>query len=132
VPAAPSDLASVPLFESLSEAERAEVAAWFEVKEVGAGVRLCGEGTTGRSFFVIAEGEAAVAVRGDAAGTLGPGDFFGELALLGPGRRTASVTTTSPARVLVLFADDFRRLQTAYPDVAARIEATTKARLEQV
>ncbi len=130
--AGPADLASVPLFESLSEAERAEVTAWFEIKEVGAGVRLVSEGTTGFSFFVIVEGAAAVTVGGEDVALLGPGDFFGEMALVSPGRRTATVTTASPTRVLVLVGDDFRRLRTAYPEVAAKIEAAMQMRLEQL
>ena len=60
----PSELAEVPLFASLAEAELAELATRFEVKEVGAGVRLIGEGATGTSFFVLREGEAAVTVGG--------------------------------------------------------------------
>jgi len=59
----PSDLASLPLVDSLSESEIAEVAAWFEVKEVGSGVRLAGEGATGHAFFVLCEGEASVTAR---------------------------------------------------------------------
>jgi hypothetical protein len=55
--AGPSDLATVPLFASLSESQLAEVAGWFEAKEVGGGVQLVGEGATGYSFFVIGEGE---------------------------------------------------------------------------
>jgi CRP-like cAMP-binding protein len=132
VPAGPSDLASIPLFESLSEPELAEVAMWFEVKDVAPGVRLVGEGATGYSFFVVSEGELAVTAGGEDVASLGSGDFFGELALLGPGRRKATVTTTSPARVLVLFGPDFARLQAAHPDVTARIEAEVQQRLEKL
>jgi cAMP-binding proteins - catabolite gene activator and regulatory subunit of cAMP-dependent protein kinases len=127
--AGPSDLASVPLFGSLSEPERAEIAAWFEVKEVGPGVRLVGEGATGNAFFVIGEGEVAVSAGGTEFATLGPGDFFGELALLRAGRRTATVTTTAPSRILVLFRNDFARLQAAHPRVAADLEAALQQRL---
>jgi CRP-like cAMP-binding protein len=63
--------------------------------------------------------------------SLGPGDFFGEMALLGAGRRTATVTTNTATRVLVLFGDDFRRLQASHPDIAARIEAAMHARLDR-
>jgi voltage-gated potassium channel len=126
----PSDLASLPLFRSLSDAELAEVAGWFEVKEVGTGVRLVGEGTTGYSFFVIAAGEAAVTAHGDEIATLRAGDFFGELALLGAGRRTATVTTTNPSRMLVLFGNDFTRVRTRFPAVAAELEAAMQRRLQ--
>jgi len=120
----------VPLFGSLSEPELAEVAAWFEVKDVGPGVRLVGEGATGFSFFIIGEGEVAVTAQGEAIATLGPGEFFGEMALLGEGRRKATVTTTTPVRVLVVFGDDFRRLQENYPGIAAGVEVAMQKRLE--
>ena len=128
----PSDLAAVPIFASLDDAELAEVAASFEAKDVPAGVRLAGEGATGYSFFVIGEGEAAVTAGGETVASLGPGDFFGEMALLGSGRRQATVTTTTPARVLVLFGDDFRRLQAEYPAVTAHLEAVMEKRRAQL
>jgi CRP-like cAMP-binding protein len=128
--AGPSDLASAPLFASLSDSELADVAGWFEVKEVGAGVQLAGEGTTGLSFFVIGEGEVAVTRRGAQLVVLGRGDFFGEIALLGSLRRTATVTTTQPSRIFVLFGNDFARLRDGYPGVAAELEATMRRRLE--
>ena len=124
-----SDLAAVPLFASLSEAELAEVAALFEVKDVRAGVRLVGEGTTGHSFFLIQDGEVSVSADGAEVATLGAGDFFGEVALLAGGRRTATVTTTAPTRVLVLFGNDLARLRTRHPGVAAEIDAAMRARL---
>lgn len=124
-----SDLAAVPLFASLSENELAEIAGLFEVKDVRAGVRLVGEGTTGHSFFLIQDGEVSVSADGAEVGTLGPGDFFGEVALLAGGRRTATVTTTSPTRVLVLFGNDLARLRTRHPGVAAEIDAAMRERL---
>ncbi len=128
----PSELVGVPLFGSLSEAELAEVAARFEVKDVGCGVRLVGEGATGLSFFILREGQASVTSGGEEIASLGPGDFFGEIALLGHGRRTASVTTTSSVRVLVLFGDDFRYLQATFPGITAEIEAAMQKRLERL
>lgn len=125
----PSELVSVQLFESLAESELAEVAAWFEVREVGPGVRLIGEGTTGYSFFVIGQGEVEVTAHGEPIASLGPGEFFGEMALLGPGRSAATVTTTTPARLLVLFGNDFVRLTAGYPDIGAGIEAVMQERL---
>ena len=127
-----SDLLTLPLFDSLSESERAEVAAWFELREVAAGVKLVGEGATGHSFFVIGDGEVAVTANGEEIATLETGDYFGELALLGELRRTATVTTTKPSRLLVLFGTDFTRLRTKYPAVAAEFEATMQRRLGRV
>ena len=127
----PPDLVSLPLFASLSEPELAEVAAWFEVREVGAGVRLAGEGTTGTSFFVVCAGEVEVTVHGEQIATLGAGEFFGEVALLGEVRRTATVTTTKPSRLLVLFGSDFSRLRVTYPAVADELEAAMRRRLQR-
>jgi CRP-like cAMP-binding protein len=127
--ASPADLASLPLFASLSESELADMAGWFELKDVGSGVRLVGEGATGFSFFIVSEGTLEVTAAGARVGSVGAGEFFGEMALLGGGRRTATVTTTSPTRVLVLFGDDFGRLRTSHPQIAARIEAAMSERL---
>jgi voltage-gated potassium channel len=127
--AAPSDLASLPIFDALTASELDELAPWFEVREVPPGVRLVGEGATGRSFFVISDGEAAVVADGRELATLHGGDFFGEVALLGEGRRTATVTTTRPTRLLVLFGNDFARLRSKHPAVAAALEAAAQRRL---
>jgi CRP-like cAMP-binding protein len=124
----PSELAEIPLFASMSATELADVAGRFEVKEVGPGVRLAGEGTTGSSFFILGHGGASVTAGGEEIAYLGPGDFFGEIALLGHGRRTATVTTTSSARVFVLFREDFDYLQTTFSAVGAEIEAAMQER----
>jgi CRP-like cAMP-binding protein len=129
--ASPADLAPVPLFASLSEEELDELASWFEVKSVGEGVRLAGEGASGYSFFVLAEGRADVTADGAELATLGPGDFFGEIAILGDGRRSATVTTNSPTKVLVLFGTEFRRLHQAHPAIAERIEAAMRERADR-
>jgi voltage-gated potassium channel len=117
------DLAGIALFEQLDDDACEAIAPWFEVQDVSPGVKLTGEGAPGYSFFVLRDGAATVSIDGDEVRTLVPGDFFGELALLGAGRRTATVTTTSPSQVLVLFGIEFRRLQQEYPELAARIES---------
>jgi len=117
------DLAGIPLFEALERDARATIAPWFEVQEAGPGVKLTGEGAAGYSFFVLREGSATVTINGIEVRTLGPGDFFGELAILSEGRRTATVTTGAPSQMLVLFGTEFRRLQQAYPELAAQIES---------
>ena len=126
-----ADIATVPLFASLGEPELADVAGWFEVKEVGPGVRLIGEGATGYAFFVLVAGGVEVTASGERLASLGPSEFFGEVALLGKGRRTATVTTTAPSRVLVMFGEDFSRLRTEYPAVAGEIDATMARRLDR-
>jgi CRP-like cAMP-binding protein len=120
------DLAGIPLFDSLEPEDRATVAPWFELQDVSAGVNLTGEGASGYEFFVLRDGTATVTVDGDEVRTLGPGDFFGELAILGDGRRTATVATASPSQVLVLFGTEFRRLQHEYPETAERVESALR------
>ena len=123
-------LATVPLFESLSEEERRELAGWFDVQTTSRGVKLAGEGAAGYSFFVILEGSAEVTEDGTVLAELAAGDFFGEMAILGDGRRVATVTTTSPARVLVMFGTEFRRLEQERPEIAAKIEESMRRRLD--
>jgi CRP-like cAMP-binding protein len=123
------ELASVPLFESLNEAQLTELARWFDMRTASEGVRLCGERATGYTFFVISKGAATVTADGEVVATLGPGDFFGEIAILGHGRRTASVTTTAPVTLLVMFGAEFRRLESAHPDVASTIRSAMEERL---
>lgn len=125
--ATPEDLAGIPLFESLEPADREAVAPWFELQEISSGVKLTGEGASGYSFFVLLDGSATVSVDGTEVRTLEAGDFFGELAILGDGRRTATVTTAAPCRVLVLFGTEFRRLEQEYPELAAQIESGLRA-----
>ncbi len=123
------EIAAIPLFESLSAPDVEELATWFEPRTCGEGACLIGEGASGYSFFVIADGTAAVTSQGVDVATLGPGDFFGEIAIIGDGRRTSTVTTTSPAKVFVLFGTEFRRLQQSQPECAARIETSMRERL---
>jgi CRP-like cAMP-binding protein len=125
-----ADLERIPLFASLSESDLAELTEWFEVKSTAAEMQLIGEGTGGYSFFALADGSARVTADGDEIATLGPGDCFGEMALLGnSGRRTASVTTTAPTTVYVMFGDEFRRLEHTHPEVVARIKELMRERL---
>ncbi len=124
----PAELRSIPLFESLAEADLREIAGWFEVRSVDQGKPVTMEGASGYNFFVIQDGTAAVRQEGNVIRTLGPGDFFGELAILDSGRRTADVVATSPLKLAVMFGTDFRRLQGELPDVAGRIQDVVASR----
>lgn len=123
-------LAAVPLFARLDDDERARIADWLEVRTVSAGAQLVGEGAAGYSFFILQDGEAAVTVDGEEVRSLAAGDFFGEMAMLGDGRRTGTVTATSDATVLVLYGTEFRRLQQELPQVADEIDRAMRERLE--
>lgn len=130
--AAVEDLAGVPLFESLSDDDRKELAGWFDVYTVGEGAKLVGEGAAGYSFYVLIEGSAVVTTDGVTVATYAPGDYFGEMAILGEGRRTATVTATSPAKLLVMFGTEFRQLQSEQPAIAARLEEAMQQRRQEL
>jgi CRP-like cAMP-binding protein len=124
-----ANLERILLFASLSESEREELAESFEVKSTVAGAQLIDERTGGYSFFAIAEGQARVSINDNEIAALNPGDCFGEMALLGDGRRTASVTTTTPTTLYVMFGTEFRRLQQSHPEVIGQIRALMRERL---
>jgi CRP-like cAMP-binding protein len=125
-------LAAVPLFSSLDEEQLAKLANWFHVQNANEGVRLVGEGAPGYTFFVLIEGTAAVMSGDQTLAELTAGDFFGEVAILGDGRRTATVTSTTAVRLLVLFGTEFRQLEAAHPEIASRIAEAMQARAGQV
>ena len=113
----------------MNESDRQELASSFEERTADAEVRLIGEGAAGYSFFVLTEGSALVSSGETPLGDLGPGDFFGEVAILGESRRSASVTATTPVKLLVMFGSDFRQLQETQPGIAARVEEAMQQRL---
>jgi CRP-like cAMP-binding protein len=124
-----SDLSGLELFAGLDDGELAQLADSFEVRTVSPGVELVSEGASGYSFYVLLEGCADVTADGGAVATCRPGDFFGEIAILGDSRRTATVKTTEPSRVLVMFGTEFRRLQESQPGIAARLEDAMRKRI---
>ena len=124
-------LTRLPLFASLDDATLTKIALWFTPRSVSEHTDLTGEGASGYSFFVMVDGSASVTRAGEKLAELGPGDFFGEGAIIGAGRRGATVRTSVPCEVLVMFGSEFRRLQHEYPEVAARIEQTAAQRLGQ-
>ena len=124
----PRDLKSVPLFASLRDEELRQVAQQAEDVDVGAGKQLITEGRFAYEFFAIKEGTVDVTIDGKVVRSLGPGDFFGEMALLVTDRRTASVVTTSPTRLVVLTASQFHALERQLPSVAAQIRAAIEER----
>ncbi len=130
--ARPDDLTGIPLFAGMTDDERASLAEWFEISDASAGTVLVSEGATGYSFYVLLDGAAEVTVGGETVATYGPGDFFGEMAILGGGRRNATVTVTAPSRLLSMFGTEFRMLQEVQPDVAAQLEETMRQRAAEL
>ena len=89
-------LQRVALFADLDEDELAQVAAVFKERRFAAGETVIQQGSGAAAFFVIASGEARVLVDGEERRTLGPGDHFGEMALIDAGTRTATVIASGP------------------------------------
>ena len=87
----PEVISRVPLFSALEPRELERIADAFKERRYSAGETMASEGQKGVGFFVIAEGTASVSVAGDQRGSLGPGDYFGEIALIDEGARTATI-----------------------------------------
>lgn len=125
----PDDLKKVPLFASLSRHDRERVAAWTDELDVREGKFLVDEGRFAYEFFLIEEGSAQVLKAGQPIAEMGPGDYFGEIGLLGGERRTASVVARTPLRVVVMFEREFRQMIEQMPGVAAEIRHKMEERL---
>ena len=117
-------LAQVPLFARCSRGDLAIVARHAETTRLEAGAVLLREGDEGDAFFVILEGTAMVTAAGRTVRQLGVGDYFGELALLDPAPRSATVTANAPVQVGVLGARMFRTLLRELPAVSERLLAS--------
>ena len=101
-------LGSIPLFSGVSKKGlRALVAATDQI-EVPPGKVIVREGAYDRDFFLIVSGSVRVSRKGRKLATLGPGDFFGEISLIGPGPRTATVTAETDTQLLLLGPQRFR------------------------
>jgi CRP-like cAMP-binding protein len=114
-------LAAVALFARCSKRELQIVARHAETAEFPAGAELVVEGEPGDAFFIVLEGDVVLRRGGRKVGTLGPGDYFGELALLDPAPRSATATTTTDVRVAVLGARMFRTLLRELPSMSERL-----------
>jgi CRP/FNR family cyclic AMP-dependent transcriptional regulator len=125
----PSQLANVPLFEGLTDAQLDAVAAKLEERDAHAGEHLSSEGGAGYFFFVIDRGAAEVTRNGEILAKFGPGDFFGEGAIFRARRRTATVTATEPTVLFAMFGADFAKLVADTPELKERIDRALDERL---
>jgi CRP-like cAMP-binding protein len=103
-------LKRVPLFSDLEGRELNRIGESMKERTFNAGETVAREGESGVGFFVIEDGTAKVSVSGEERRTLGPGDYFGEIALLSEGARTATVTADTQLRTYGMTFWDFRPL----------------------
>jgi CRP/FNR family cyclic AMP-dependent transcriptional regulator len=122
-------LSQVPLFSALSRRELALVARRAEDVEVPQGKVLVSEGETGQQFFVIMSGTAKLTRRGRKIAMLGPGDSFGELALLDKHPRNATAVAESAMELVVIGQREFAGLIDDVPGFARKLLAAMAARL---
>ena len=114
-------LKAVPLFARCSRKELGDIARIADEIDLREGKVLTREGAPGREFFVLLEGNADVRRKRRKIGALKAGDFLGEISLVTKTPRTATVTTTSPVRLLVVTEQNFRRLLEGSPQVQIKV-----------
>ena len=120
---------SVPLFSNCSKRELQEIASLADEIHFPEGKTLIKEGERGREFFVLIEGSVDVRQKGRKLNPRGRAECFGEIALILDAPRTATVTTTSPVRALILTDRAFRSLIERSPDIQLKILKSLAQRL---
>lgn len=120
-------LKKVPLFADVERRDLKDIANTMKERRFSAGQVIATEGQSGVGFFVIEEGEASVEVDGKEVARLGPGDYFGEIALIAEAARTATVTAESDISALGLTSWEFRPLVETNASIAWKLlEALAK------
>ena len=114
-------LKNVPLFSELDKRELEQIASSMRERRFKAGNTLTQEGTGGVGFFVVQEGEADVTVAGEKKGSIGPGDYFGEIALLNESLRTATLTARTDMLCYGMTPWDFRPLVESNSEIAWKL-----------
>jgi CRP/FNR family cyclic AMP-dependent transcriptional regulator len=122
-------LTTVPLFSRCTKRELSVLSRLTTKMTIPAGQDVTRQGRFGREFIVIVIGKATVAIDGRVVATLGPGDFFGEIALLDGGPRTATVTADTDLVAEVMSHQEFASLLIEVPDVTRGILRGVAARL---
>ena len=117
-----AELRDVPLFAELSDEERVALAERMHELEVEADSYVVQQGELSYKFYVILEGTAVLERQGEHLADLGPGDFFGEMGIVGQTRRNADVVANSPMRMAVLVGWDLRTLMDEFPRLRGKIQ----------
>ena len=121
-------VATSPLFAALSPDELTRIATRMEERHASPGDRLTIQGSSGYFFFMIEDGTAEVSHDGHVIAQLGPGDFFGETAILEQHRRNATVTASTPMTMAVMFGADFAQLAVDQPSIGEKVRAAIDER----
>jgi CRP/FNR family transcriptional regulator, cyclic AMP receptor protein len=124
-------LQRVPLFSQLERKDLERIANSFRQRDFKAGDTIASEGAGGAGFFVIGEGTAKVAVHGEDRATLGPGDYFGEIALIDEGARTATVTAETDMTTYAMTFWEFRPIVETDSRIAWKLVQALARRLRE-
>ena len=127
--AAADTLKKVPLFASLDDKDIERIARSMKERQWNAGETLIKQGDQGVGFFVIEEGEADVTVSGEAKGTVGPGDYFGEIALFSDSARTATLTATTDMVCYGMTSWEFKPLVESNAELGWKLLTAMAAKL---
>ena len=117
----PETIASVPLFAGLERGDLEYIANSFKERRFPAGATVAAEGQSGAGFFIITAGTANVTVGGDERGKLGPGDYFGEIALIDEGARSATITSETDMTCYGLTPWEFRPIVESNSHIAWKL-----------
>ena len=125
------DLSKIWLFSTSSAKDLRTIKRALEEVKVPPGRMLCEQGTIGQEFFLIVAGQASVKRNNRKVATLGPGQYFGELALLDRRPRSASVTSDTDMTLLVLGQRQFNGILDSVPPLSRKLLSATATRLRE-
>jgi CRP/FNR family cyclic AMP-dependent transcriptional regulator len=124
-------LAAIPLFAGLSKKLLREVSSLATRLDFPAGKELTHQGEIGHEFLILLDGEVDVQIDGKSVATRGPGDYFGEIALLADRPRTATVIAKTPVSAEVIGRREFATLIHDVPEISQQLLATMADRLAE-
>jgi CRP-like cAMP-binding protein len=125
-------LASIPLFQGLDKKHLRQISSLATQIDVKEGKELTREGEHGNEFIIVLDGEAEVRVGDDVVATRGPGDYFGEIALVANRPRTATVVAKTPMRIEVIARREFQTMLHDNPTIAAELLGVVGDRLAEL